>query len=150
MYGIVDSLRTHGIRFVVLRSTSTLDYLFLTRFLHRAYPDAFIVTAGPDMLFGREIDSTEFASRSSYGLSAPAAGSGLDRATGFGARHAHRVSERLDGGVVPRDEIPGHRSGCEPWRSITLYSPLQGRYCRLRLAVLGIENQAAKESLNLV
>lgn len=60
LYGIVNSLRTHGIRYVILRSTNSLDYLFLARFLHRAYPSAYIVTLGADMLFGREIDSTEF------------------------------------------------------------------------------------------
>lgn len=60
LYGIVNTLRTHDIRYVVLRSTNSLDYLFLTRFLHRAYPDAYVITMGSDMLFGREIDSTEF------------------------------------------------------------------------------------------
>ncbi len=60
LYGLVNSLRTHAIRFVILRSTNSLDYLFLTRFLHRANPEVFIVTMGSDMLFTREIDSTEF------------------------------------------------------------------------------------------
>jgi hypothetical protein len=92
MYGVVDSLRTHGIRFVILRSTNTLDYLFLTRFLHRAYPGAFIVTMGPDMLFGREIDSTEFR-----GVAALTAFPLLPRGQDWTAltnptpRHAHRV-----------------------------------------------------------
>ncbi|HEY1985135.1 MAG TPA: hypothetical protein VGG85_06985 [Terracidiphilus sp.] len=60
LYGIVNTLKTHGIRYVILRSTNSLDYLFLTRFLHRAYPTAYIVTMGSDLLFGREVDSTEF------------------------------------------------------------------------------------------
>ena len=60
LYGIVNTLKTHGIRFVLLRSTNSLDYLFLTRFLHRAYPTAYIVTMGSDLLYGREVDSTEF------------------------------------------------------------------------------------------
>lgn len=92
MYGIVDSLRTHGIRFVVLRSTSTLDYLFLARFLHHAYPDAFIITTGPDILFGREIDSTEFRGVEAL-TTFPLLPRGQDwtRAAIFGARHAHRV-----------------------------------------------------------
>ncbi len=60
LYGIVNTLRTHGIRYVVLRSTNSLDYLFLTRFLHRAYPTPYIVTMGSDLLFAREVDSTEF------------------------------------------------------------------------------------------
>src|SRR6266702_3236062 len=44
----------------LLRSTNSLDYLFLTRFLHRAYPTPYIVTMGSDLLFAREVDSTEF------------------------------------------------------------------------------------------
>ena len=60
LYGIVNTLKTHGIRYIVLRSTNSLDYLFLTRFLHRAYPTAYIVTMGSDLLFGREVDSTEY------------------------------------------------------------------------------------------
>jgi hypothetical protein len=100
MYGVVDSLRTHDIRFVVLRSTSTLDYLFLCRFLHRAFPDAFIVTTGPDMLFGREIDSTEFRGVEAL-TDYPLLPRGQDwtRPTGYGARHAHRVfgSDTMEG-----------------------------------------------------
>jgi hypothetical protein len=60
LYGIVSICKTHGIRYIVLRSTNDLDYLFLARFFHRAYPAAYLVTTGTDMLFGREIDSTEF------------------------------------------------------------------------------------------
>jgi hypothetical protein len=60
MYGIVNTLQTHGIRFIMIRSTNSLDYLFLARFLHRAYPSAYLVTMGSDLLFGREVDSTEF------------------------------------------------------------------------------------------
>jgi hypothetical protein len=92
MYGIVDSLRSHEIRFVILRSTNPLDYLFLTRFLHRAYAGAFIVTMGPDMLFGREIDSTEF--RGVAALTAfPLLPRGQDwtALTTSAPRHAHRV-----------------------------------------------------------
>jgi hypothetical protein len=100
MYGIVDSLRTHGIRFVILRSTNSLDNLFLTRFLHRAYPDSFIVTIGADLLFGREIDSTEF--RGVEALTAfPLLPRGQDwtRGTYSFARHAHRVfgSDTMEG-----------------------------------------------------
>jgi hypothetical protein len=103
MYGVVDSLRTHGIRFVILRSTSTLDYLFLTRFLHRAYADAFIVTMGPDILFGREIDSTEF--RGVVALTAfPLLPRGQDWTAGTGnnPRHAHRVfaSDSMEGAYL--------------------------------------------------
>jgi len=103
MYGIVDSLRTHGIRFVILRSTSSLDHLFLTRFLHRAYPDAVIVTMGSDMLFGREIDSTEF--RGVVALTAfPLLPRGQDwtAVTENSRRHAHRVfgSNSMEGSYL--------------------------------------------------
>ncbi len=100
MYGIIDSLKTHGIRFVVLRSTNSLDYLFLARFLHRAYPDAFIVTIGADMLFGREIDSTEFRGVEAL-TTFPLLPRGQDwtRRTKNGSRHAHRVfgSDTMEG-----------------------------------------------------
>jgi hypothetical protein len=100
MYGIIDTLKTHGIRFVVLRCTSSLDYLFLTRFLHRAYPDAFIVTMGADMLFGREIDSTEFRGVEAL-TTYPLLPRGQDwtRRTSNGSRHAHRVfgSDTMEG-----------------------------------------------------
>jgi hypothetical protein len=100
MYGIIDTLKTHGIRFVVLRSTSSLDYLFLARFLHRAYPDAFIVTMGADLLFGREIDSTEFRGVEAL-TTFPLLPRGQDwtRHTNNVTRHAHRVfgSDTMEG-----------------------------------------------------
>jgi hypothetical protein len=100
MYGIIDTLKTHGIRFVVLRCTSSLDYLFLTRFLHRAYPDAFVVTMGADMLFGREIDSTEFRGVEAL-TTFPLLPRGQDwtRRADSGSRHAHRVfgSDTMEG-----------------------------------------------------
>jgi hypothetical protein len=100
MYGIIDTLKTHGIRFVVLRCTNSLDYLFLARFLHRAYPDAFIVTMGADVLFGREIDSTEFRGVEAL-TTFPLLPRGQDwtRRTNNGARHAHRVfgSDTMEG-----------------------------------------------------
>ena len=100
MYGIIDTLKTHGIRFVVLRCTSSLDFLFLTRFLHRAYPDAFIVTMGADLLFGREIDSTEFRGVEAL-TTFPLLPRGQDwtRRANDGSRHAHRVfgSDTMEG-----------------------------------------------------
>lgn len=92
LYGIVNTLKTHGIRYIVLRSTNSLDYLFLTRFLHRSYPSAYIVTMGTDLLFGREIDSTEF--RGVIALSSfPLLPRGQDwaRQTDSVQQHAHRV-----------------------------------------------------------
>ena len=92
LYGIVDTIKTHGIRYVLLRSTNTLDYLFLARFLHRAYPTAYLVTIGTDILFGREIDSTEFrgvVSLSSFPLLPR--GQDWTRLTEDIPKHAHRV-----------------------------------------------------------
>ena len=92
LYGIVNSLNTHGIRYLILRSTNSLDYLFLARFFHRAYPDAYIVTMGTDMLFGREIDSTEF--RGIVALSIfPLLPRGQDwtKQTSDLPQHAHRI-----------------------------------------------------------
>jgi hypothetical protein len=71
LYGLVSILRTHHARYLILRCTNPLDFLFLTRFFHRAYPQARIVTVGSDLLFRREIDTTEFRgvlSISSYPL----------------------------------------------------------------------------------
>jgi hypothetical protein len=92
LYGIVNTLKTHGIRFVVLRSTNSLDYLFLTRFMHRAYPTAYIITTGSDLLFAREVDSTEF--RGVVALSSfPLLPRGQDwtQQVQNVAQHAHRV-----------------------------------------------------------
>jgi|GEM_PF-3443769 len=71
LYGIVSHLRAHHSRYILLRCTNPLDFLFLTRFFHRAFPEARVVTVGSDLLFRREIDTTEFRgvlSLSSYPL----------------------------------------------------------------------------------
>ena len=60
LYGIVSNLRTHHARYILLRCSNPLDYIFLTRFFHRAYPEGRIVTVGSDLLFRREVDTTEF------------------------------------------------------------------------------------------
>jgi hypothetical protein len=60
LYGVVSQLRAHHTRYLILRCTNPLDDLFLTRFFHRAYPDARVVLLGQDMLLRREIDTTEF------------------------------------------------------------------------------------------
>jgi hypothetical protein len=103
MYGIVNTLKTHGIRYIILRSTNSLDYLFLTRFLHRAYPEAYIVTMGTDLLFGREVDSTEF--RGVVALSSfPLLPRGQDwtQQVQNTAQHAHRVfgGYTMEGGYL--------------------------------------------------
>jgi hypothetical protein len=92
LYGIVSMCKTHGIRYIVLRSTNDLDYLFLARFFHRAYPTAYLVTTGTDMLFGREIDSTEFRgvlALSNYPLMPR--GQDWTLQTNNVPQHAHRV-----------------------------------------------------------
>jgi hypothetical protein len=92
LYGIVNTLKTHGIRYIVLRSTNSLDYLFLTRFMHRAYPTAYIVTMGSDLLFAREVDSTEFrgvVSLSSFPLLPR--GQDWTRQLENVPQHAHRI-----------------------------------------------------------
>lgn len=71
LYGVVSYLRVHHTQYLILRCTNPLDFLFLSRFFHRAYPQARIVTVGSDLLFRREIDTTEFRgvlSLSSYPL----------------------------------------------------------------------------------
>ena len=60
LYGIVSQLRIHHTRYIILRCTNPQDFLFLIRFFHRAYPEARIVTMGSDLLFRREMDTTEF------------------------------------------------------------------------------------------
>jgi hypothetical protein len=92
LYGIVNTLSVHGIRYIVLRSTNSLDYLFLTRFMHRAYPTAYIITMGSDLLFAREVDSTEFrgvAALSSFPLLPR--GQDWTRQVNNVPQHAHRV-----------------------------------------------------------
>lgn len=134
MYGLVDSLRTHGIRFVVLRSTSSLDQLFLTRFLHHSYADALIVTMGTDMLFGREVDSTEFR-----GVVALTSFPLLPRGQDWSAvvekakRHAHRVfgSNSMEGSYLatrflikdPPVDICQAQFGSEPPPYLHLFKP---------------------------
>jgi hypothetical protein len=55
---IVAALRELHARYVLLRSSNTLDQLFLTNFLRRAYPDGRIVILGSDLMFIRERGAT--------------------------------------------------------------------------------------------
>ena len=55
---IVAALRELHARYIVLRSSNTLDQLFLTNFLRRTYPDGRIVILGTDLMFGRERGAT--------------------------------------------------------------------------------------------
>jgi len=97
LYGIVSELRTHHTHYLLLRCTNPLDYIFLTRFFHRAYPEGRIVIVGQDLLFRREIDTTEFRgvlSLSNYPLlPRDEHWSRLDTQSGINSPHSHRVFE---------------------------------------------------------
>ena len=53
LIAITDVLKEKKIEFVVLRSTNSLDQIFLSQFLRRSFPDVRIVLAGADLLFRR-------------------------------------------------------------------------------------------------
>src|SRR6266851_2947117 len=55
---IVSALRELHSRYILLRSSNTLDQLFLTNFLRRSYPDGRIVIFGSDLMFIRERGTT--------------------------------------------------------------------------------------------
>jgi hypothetical protein len=55
---LVAALRELHARYVVLRSSNTLDQLFLANFLRRSYPDGRIVILTSDLMFIRERGST--------------------------------------------------------------------------------------------
>lgn len=55
---IVAALRELHARYILLRSSNTLDQLFLTNFLRRSYPDGRIVIFGSDLMFIRERGAT--------------------------------------------------------------------------------------------
>jgi hypothetical protein len=55
---IVAALRELHARYILLRSSNTLDQLFLTNFLRRSYPDGRIVIFGSDLMFIRESGAT--------------------------------------------------------------------------------------------
>ena len=57
LLGIVGALRAHRAEYVVLRSSNTLDPLFLANFLRRDYPEARIVVLNSDLLFQRGQDA---------------------------------------------------------------------------------------------
>lgn len=55
---IVSALRELHARYIFLRSSNTLDQLFLTDFLHRSYTDGRIVIFNSDLLYIRERGAT--------------------------------------------------------------------------------------------
>ncbi len=50
---IANRLNEKRIQFIILRSTNSLDQIFLTQFLRRSYPEGRIVIDGADSLFSR-------------------------------------------------------------------------------------------------
>jgi hypothetical protein len=58
MLEIVAALRALNARYIFLRSSNSLDQLFLTNFLRRGYPDGRIVIFGSDLMFIRERGTT--------------------------------------------------------------------------------------------
>jgi hypothetical protein len=72
---LVTALRDFHVRYVILRSSNSLDQVFLTNFLRRTYPDGRIVVVGSDLLFSRERGATGLSGTmtlSTYPLSPPA------------------------------------------------------------------------------
>ena len=57
LLGIVEVLRSHRVKYVVIRSSNTLDSLFLANFLRRDYPEARVVLLNSDLLFERGQDA---------------------------------------------------------------------------------------------
>jgi hypothetical protein len=55
---IVAALRELNARYILLRSSNTLDQLFLANFLRRGYPDGRIVIVESDLMFIRERGTT--------------------------------------------------------------------------------------------
>jgi hypothetical protein len=58
LLSITNILKGKQIQFVILRSTNSLDQIFLTQFFRRAYPAARIVINGADLLFPRGAEGT--------------------------------------------------------------------------------------------
>ena len=58
LLSIVEVIKERKIQFVVLRSTNSLDQIFLSQFLRRLAPDARIVIDGTDLLFRRGAEGT--------------------------------------------------------------------------------------------
>lgn len=102
LYGIVSNLRVHHTRYLLLRCSNPLDFLFLTRFFHRAYPETRIVTVTSDLLFRREIDTTEFRgvlSLANYSLlPRDQHWSRISKEDAFPIAHTHRIFDANDQG----------------------------------------------------
>ena len=58
LFGIVNVLKAKRIQFIVIRSSNSLDQLFLAEFLRRSYPSGRVVLDGADLLFRRSMEGT--------------------------------------------------------------------------------------------
>jgi hypothetical protein len=56
LFGITNVLDSKHIEFVILRSSNSLDLLFLSEFLRRSYPSGRVVIDGSDLLFRRGME----------------------------------------------------------------------------------------------
>jgi hypothetical protein len=57
LLGIVEVLRSNRVKYVIIRSSNTLDSLFLANFLRRNYAEARVVLLNSDLLFQRGQDA---------------------------------------------------------------------------------------------
>ncbi len=53
LFGIANILESKHIEFVIVRSSNTLDQLFISEFLRRSYPSGRVVLDGSDLMFRR-------------------------------------------------------------------------------------------------
>ena len=60
LLGIAKLFAAHEIQFILLRSSNTLDQVFLTRFFSQNYPGARVVLTDADLLFRRSSDTAGF------------------------------------------------------------------------------------------
>jgi hypothetical protein len=60
LMAIAHQLQLYRSQFIVIVASNVLDQLFLAQFLHRACPDARLISFGSDLLFEREIDNVPF------------------------------------------------------------------------------------------
>ncbi|HZD30054.1 MAG TPA: hypothetical protein VE779_00180, partial [Candidatus Angelobacter sp.] len=56
LFGIANVLASRNIEFIIIRSTNTLDQLFLSEFLRRSYPNGRVVIDGADLMFRRGME----------------------------------------------------------------------------------------------
>lgn len=60
LFAMANLMKAHDIQFILLRSSNTLDEIFLTRFFNRVYPDARVVLTHADLLFRRSAETAGF------------------------------------------------------------------------------------------